>query len=177
MKKGLLSEEERIFIEKVESINIEKNAIKIMDNPSSFFSPYLQNPPNNAVLMLAKFCIYTIMKTADNDDKIGENISQHFSKNYSILTWLDKIESFYIYLAEDIIDYILKNHDNSVLDLYNEGHVDKEIMKKTMSSFHEIKNGFVEEKEMILHWIEEIREEKQTLKELGGYDRPPLNSF
>ena len=172
MRNGILSEKERIFIEKIESIDIEKNAIKIIDNPSSFFFPYLQNPPNDAILLLAKFCIYTIMQITDNNDKIGKNTLQYFTKNYSVLTFLDKIEFFYTYLVENIIDYIIKNHDNFTLDLYNEGNIDKNMMNKTMSSFAEIKNNLVEEKKIISYWIEEIREEKQLLKELGSYDIP-----
>jgi len=166
MKKGMTSKEEASLIWNIEDIDPEENACKILDNPEEFFKPYLKNIAHPALLIIAKFSIYYILIQIDGTREIGEKTSKYFMERCTIQEWLDKLRSFYSYCIETI-DFLTSKHDDAMLDLYNEGNIDKDMLQKAMITFQDAQKEFVKEKELMEGLTREIEKEKERVRRNG----------
>jgi hypothetical protein len=151
-------------LEQINSIDIEKELFSIMENPEIFFNQYLKNIHTPSSIMLAQWNILSILITIDTSEKFCNKSADYFLSKYSVEKWLDKLSGFYEYTIS-LITYIIENHDNSILDLYNEKKITKTMMVKGISSFNKAKKQLVMDKDDALICLRDLEVEKEKLKD------------
>jgi hypothetical protein len=135
-----------------------------MENPEIFFNQYLKNIHSTVSTMLAQWSILSILRTIDTSEKFCNKSSDYFISKYSVTTWLDKLSGFYEYTIS-LITYIIENHDNSILDLYNEKKITQAMMVRGISSFNKAKKQLVKDKDDALICLRDLEVEKEKAKE------------
>lgn len=160
MREGVTKEETDI-IEKLEAIDINKEYRNILNDADKYFQPYLKKIKNPIAKIFVYFSIFAILKKIDTSDDLCNKAASYFLDRYSVKEWLNKLIDFYNYTISGI-DYILNNHDNSVLDYYNKKQISKETMIHNMKSFVSVRNIFLKNKEMIEGCIGDLEKEKEN---------------
>lgn len=159
-----IKKEQKIII-KIENINAKKECFKILENPSQYFQPHFNNLQNPYAILFAKFSVLTIIREIDTSEEICEKTADFFMEKYPIITWLDKLISFYQY-AMSTIDYIIEKHDNIILDMYNDKIFDKKTMIQGMTSFKDIKEMLIKDKTELEKCLAEMEDEKKQAEDM-----------
>jgi hypothetical protein len=151
-------------LEQIDSIDIEKELYRIMENPEKYFEPYLKNVKNPAEIIFVQFSILGLLRTIDTSKKFCIKSADHFLSKYSVTKWLDKLSDFYEYNIS-IINYILENHDNAILDIYNEKQITKTMMEQRLLAFNKAKKQLTKDKEDAMTCLKDLEVEKEKAKE------------
>ena len=149
----------------IDGIDINKNAVKMIENPKAFFDKYFNKIKNPSAIVFAKFSALIVMKEMDSSTEVSEITANHFSKKYNPIEWLDKLITFYEYIM-GTATYVLDNHGNTILDLYNAKEIDKKTMKMGMKSFAKIQGNIAQDIVNLKEVIANIEEEKKRIKNI-----------
>ena len=164
-----ITEKEGKELKKIDEINIQKHLYSIFENPENFFKSYTVNLKSSISILFAYFTITNILREIDSSEECSNKAADYFLGKCSLIEWLDILINFYQYNIF-IIDYILDNHDNNILDLYNKRHINKKTMKQMMMSFSELRAKITNDRDSVAKCIPEIEEEKEQIKEdLDGF--------
>ena len=153
----------------IDNIDIIKNAIKIIENPEVFFNKYFNKIKDPAGIVFAKFAVLIVMKEMDSSTEASEITVDHFSKKIHPIKWLDTLISFYEYMTETAT-YILDNHNNVILDLYNAKEIDGKLMKMGMKSFAKVQENIIQDVAKLKEVIADIEEEKKRIGDMEDID-------
>jgi hypothetical protein len=163
MKKIITSREDKA-LQKIDNINIDQDALNILMNPNDFFLPYTKSIKNPIAIALSRFSILIILKNIDGNNEIVKKHFDYFLQNYTIEEWFEKLDTFYS-LALSCAQFLLDNHDNFILDAYNEKRINDHSFNKTMEIFNTMKPLLLTDAENLKNCLNEIEIEKQRLKE------------
>jgi hypothetical protein len=160
----IVSQKENEYLKQLDSIDVEKELYPIMENPELYFDAYLKNIKGSASLIFAQFSILMTLRTIDTSEKLSKKSADHFMSKYPIEKWLSKLTNFYEY-GLSIIDYIIENHDNSILDMYNEKQITKIQMEKGLIAFDKAKKQLAKDREDMVVCIAELEVEKEKARD------------
>ena len=161
-----ITKKEINILKKIDTIDAHKEAFKILDNPENYFNEYLKKVKSPVAIIFTYLSILSLLREIDTSEDICEMTCDYFIEKYSIDDWLNKLTNFYTYITF-AIDYVINNHDNTILDSYNMGQIDSSIMKKSMKSFVIVKKRMLEDKDSIRDCISDLEAEKNRM---DGFD-------
>lgn len=158
-------------LDELEYLDSLKFVYEILDNPEVFFEPYLTKLKNPISILHGKFIIFVHIKTIDGYSPKRPSEYKNLIEKYGPLKMGEVFNRFYNYVI-DIVEYILENHDNVMLDLYNDGRLSKERMTQTIMLFKETQKVLLSDKEELYKILDEIEETNKMIKEKydEGYD-------
>lgn len=173
--KPVMSELERqitldvFIVQELDRLNLKKDGYKIIEDPENYFKPYFERVTTPLAIIMAKLSIFFILRKLDSEEEKAQEDLNYFSKKYSLIQWLDKLAGFYNY-AITTANYVLNNHDDLMLDLYNEGLLSKTGLSNTMQTFLGTKEILEKDIEILSKCHEEILKEKEEVKDkMDGY--------
>ena len=163
MKKKV-SGQEKDTIKQIESIDYKEDAFEIMEDPAKYFELYFKNVHTPTGKILAHFSVLSLLRRLDTSEELAQKTSDYFLDKYTVPEWLDKLMGFYNY-GISIMNYLLDNHDNVILDMYNDKLINKKTMEKGMKSFQTVQKTLKTDKEALGKCIVDMEEEKRRAQD------------
>lgn len=167
-KKQSITLKEDKVLSKIDNIDINKEVLNILKNPIKFFEMYLKNIKNPLSKIFAYFSILVILNKIDADGKLCEKTVDYYIDKYSMEIWLEKLINLYTYRIS-LINYLLENHNNVLLDIYNEKIIDKETMEKGIKTFISAQRKLQQDVVDLNKYIEDLQKEKDSGNYKDGF--------
>jgi len=159
---SLITIKESKMLEKIDLINIDQDAFEILKNPSKYFNQYTASLQNPLSIVFAHFSILLVIRKLDTSQDIAQKSADYFLTQMPPEQWIDTLIKFYLYVIS-LTDFLLTNHNNIILDLYNENKLSKRDLKKGMLSFDVAQKQLIIDKEETLEHIRILEKEKENL--------------
>ena len=164
--KHKMSLEESRELDFLDSIDTNEECINIVANPQKYFEKSLNISEKQFYIICVKFSIMSKIREIDTKTIISNKTSSHFIEKYSMDKWIDILVNLYIYYSS-LMKYILDNYENTLLDLYNDKQINKDVLKIGMINFQETRKFISEDVKLIEECIEELEKDKISFKNIG----------